>query len=98
MGSKPISITLPSEMLADVDRTSKTEHRTRSELIREALRHYLYIRRIPLAEPTPEELVAMEKGEGEVARGEYVTLDQLKRDVGITDRQKGATKRRAVSS
>ncbi len=98
MGSKPISITLPSEMLEDVEARRKAEHRTRSELIREALRHYLYTRRVPMVEPTREELRAIEEGEREVARGEYVTLDQLKQNVGITDRQKGATKRRAVSS
>ena len=42
-----VSITLPEEMLAAVDRRGVREMRNRSEVIREALRHYL---RLGLAE------------------------------------------------
>ena len=35
-----LSITLPPEMLAAAQAMAKREHRTMSELIREALRHY----------------------------------------------------------
>ncbi len=38
--SKVISITLPPAMLAEAERLAKNEHRTMSELIREALRRY----------------------------------------------------------
>ena len=34
------SISLPPEMAAKIEQTRKEEHRTRSELIREALRRY----------------------------------------------------------
>lgn len=34
------SISLPPEMMEEIERVRKTEHRTRSELIREALRRY----------------------------------------------------------
>lgn len=38
--SKVVSITLPPAMLANAARLAKREHRTMSELIREALRRY----------------------------------------------------------
>lgn len=37
------SISLPPEMANEVDRIRKEEHRTRSELIREALRRYFMV-------------------------------------------------------
>ena len=98
MGSKPISITLPSDMLEEVDRAKKREQRTRSELVREALRHYLYVRRVPMVDPTPEELRAIEAGEAEIARGEYVTLDELKHDLATQDRKKGRKKSQKASA
>ena len=41
-----MSVSLPPEMMAKVERVRKAEHRTRSELVREALRTY-FDRRIP---------------------------------------------------
>lgn len=38
--SKTLSITLPPEMLARAEELARQEHRTMSELVREALRHY----------------------------------------------------------
>lgn len=40
MASK-VLIAIPSPMLADVDMVAEAEHRTRSDLIREALRRYI---------------------------------------------------------
>jgi predicted transcriptional regulator len=38
--SRTLSITLPPAMLAQAEEIARKEHRTMSELIREALRHY----------------------------------------------------------
>jgi predicted transcriptional regulator len=38
--TKTLSITLPPEMLARAEELAKREHRTMSELVREALRRY----------------------------------------------------------
>ena len=38
--TKTLSVTLPPEMLARAEELAKKEHRTMSELVREALRHY----------------------------------------------------------
>ena len=36
-----VMISLPGEFLSEVDKAAQSEHRTRSDLIREALREYL---------------------------------------------------------
>jgi len=38
--TKTLSVTLPPEMLTRAERLAKKEHRTMSELVREALRQY----------------------------------------------------------
>jgi metal-responsive CopG/Arc/MetJ family transcriptional regulator len=62
---KKVLIALPSAMLEQVDFIAKCEHRTRSDLIREALRRYLDnfrrtggISSIQDPLPTPPSLVA----------------------------------------
>lgn len=41
-----ILVSLPQEFLEDIDRVAQEEHRSRSELIREALRAYLETRQV----------------------------------------------------
>lgn len=41
------SISVPPEMAAEIEEMRKKEHRTRSELIREALRRYIAAARPP---------------------------------------------------
>lgn len=41
MASKVINISLPEELLSEVDRMTQQEKRTRSEFFREAVRRYL---------------------------------------------------------
>ena len=48
-----VSITLPEEMLAAVDRRGTREMRNRSEVIREALRHYLRLGLTATDDETP---------------------------------------------
>lgn len=79
MKYRNLSISLPAQMAEHVDRAAEREHRTRSELIREALR--LYLSGIPSEEPTNAERAAMARGSAEIRSGEYVTLDQLLHDV-----------------
>jgi len=38
-----VMISLPDEFLSEVDKAAKSEHRTRSDLIREALREYFRV-------------------------------------------------------
>jgi len=43
--TKPITISLPTDLLRETQRVAREEARTRSELIRDALRQYLASRR-----------------------------------------------------
>lgn len=76
-----MTISLPPEMIKAVEKIRKAEHRTRSELIREALRVY-FSNRFPVVTATPAELRAIEQGRRELRRGHYVTLDQLLHGMG----------------
>jgi Arc/MetJ-type ribon-helix-helix transcriptional regulator len=77
-----MTISLPKEMIREVERIRKTEHRTRSELIREALRVYMgqagaQPRSVPVYSPTPLELRAIAKGRAQMKRGDSYTIDEL---------------------
>jgi predicted transcriptional regulator len=70
------TVSVPPAMAAEIDKVRRKEHRTRSELVREALRAYI-ADRYPVAQPTTSELARIRKGRAEICRGEFVTYDQL---------------------
>src|SRR5690348_8479253 len=74
------TISLPPEMAEKVERTMKAEHRTRSELVREALRRYISVAQLLEETPTPAELRAIRRGEAAYRRGDFTTLDDLRRE------------------
>jgi metal-responsive CopG/Arc/MetJ family transcriptional regulator len=45
MGRAKIMVSIPEEMLAELDQTAKEDHRSRSEFIREAVRLFLQVRK-----------------------------------------------------
>lgn len=71
-----MTISLPPEMISQVERVRKAEQRTRSELVREALRTY-FAKRIASAEPSSEELALIRRGRSEIAAGKHVSLDRI---------------------
>ncbi len=71
-----LTISLPPAMVKQMERVQKQEHRTRSELLREAWRHY-FETRYPIYQPTKAELAAIRRGRAAFKRGDYVTLQQL---------------------
>ena len=71
-----LTISLPPAMLKEVEKVSKVENRTQSELIREALRNYFY-GRFPVATPTKSELSAIHRGRAEFKSGNYISLNEL---------------------
>jgi|SRR5271169_3089962 len=94
--AKSVTISLPPEMLAELDRVRKREHLSRSEILRKAFRRYAADepRRIPVVDPEPGELEALEHGRAQTAGGEYVVLEDLLNDLDA-DRRK---RRREKSS
>ena len=85
MKYRRLTISLPEAMAEAAERARKAEHRTRSELFREALR--VYLGQLQIAEATPEEVAAADRGKAEMAAGDYVTLDQVRDDVARSSRQ-----------
>ena len=66
------------------------EHRTRSEILREALHRYITVtergRMIPVEDTLPEEIEAMRRADEEHARGECVRLEDLQHELGVKPR------------
>ncbi len=75
-----MTVSLPPEMIEQVERVRKQESRTKSELVREALRRY-FANRAPMETPSAADREALRRGRAEYARGKYVTLDELSRAV-----------------
>jgi len=86
MSSRMISVSIPEEMLPEIDQAALHEKRSRSGLIREALRRYLSDgrgRMIPLDDALPDEIEAIERAKEEFARGDFVRLEDLQRELGL---------------
>lgn len=76
-------------MAKQMERVQKEENRTRSELLREAWRHYLASRSKTYT-PTKAELAAIRKGRAEIRRGQSITLEQMLHDLDTHPRQASA--------
>jgi Arc/MetJ-type ribon-helix-helix transcriptional regulator len=70
------TVSLPPEMARQVERLRRREHRTRSELVREALRTY-FARRLPVVETSHAERRTLLRGRAEFTRGEFRSLNQV---------------------
>ena len=78
------SVSVPPEMAAELERVRKVEHRTRSELVREALRHYIRaasvrsvkerIASLPEREAAADEVEAISEGRQQFRAGKSITL------------------------
>lgn len=91
------SISLPESMAKQVEKAMIAEQRTRSELVREALRAYLS-KRVPVVAASKAELAAIRHGRAEIENGEYVTLDELLHGLAATDRKTSRKKAHKDSS
>jgi predicted transcriptional regulator len=79
--ARRIQISLPEDVLRAADRVALRQESSRSAVVEDALRWYLRIQEFPCEEATPEEIEAIERGRAEVARGEFVTFEEIKRDL-----------------
>ena len=93
--TQTITISLPPQMVREFEKVRKAESRTRSELVREALRAYFSLRkRIPEVPASQAELAAIRRGREAFARGDYVLLDDLLHALGTGRNQ---TRRKGYS-
>lgn len=70
--TKKVMVSFPDEFLEEVDRIADEEHRSRSELLREAMRLYMVVRRgggQPIADPRVQAAVSIQDRLAEVAPG-----------------------------
>ena len=82
-----LTVSLPPQLVRHVERVRKLEHRTPSEIIREALR--VYLARVPVVEATTTEKRAIRRGWAEFKQGKYVHLDNLLYGMGSRHRSWG---------
>jgi len=71
-----MTVSLPPAMIKKVEEIRKAEDRTRSELVREALRRY-FEESSPTVPATEAELAAIRRGRAQIRRGHFVALNQL---------------------
>ena len=70
--SPKVMISLPNEFLEHIDAVAAEEHRTRSELVREAVRLYIAVRRSPrrpLDDPRVQRAVELQDALATVSPG-----------------------------
>jgi predicted transcriptional regulator len=94
--TETMTISLPPAMARQLEKVRKQEHRTRSELMREALRHY-FDSRVPEVTPTIAEMAAIRRGRAEIKAGRFVTLEQLRNELALANRGPRAKSPRKVS-
>jgi predicted transcriptional regulator len=91
-----LTFSLPPAMVKQMERVQREEHRTRSELLREAWRHY-FESRYGTYTPSKTELAAIRRGRAAIKRGEFVTLEQLLNDLDNPHRKAGPKRARKSS-
>jgi predicted transcriptional regulator len=94
--TRTMTVSLPPEMIRAVERVRRAEHRTRSELVREALRAYFTLSATCV--PTVAERRAIEQGRAAIRRGQYYTLNEFRARLGHPDPKARAKKRPARAS
>jgi Arc/MetJ-type ribon-helix-helix transcriptional regulator len=72
-----VTVSVPLPIARQIERTRKRENRSRSELVREALRVYFArADTFPVVHATPAELRALKRARAAYLRGETITLDE----------------------
>ncbi|MGH6921800.1 MAG: CopG family ribbon-helix-helix protein [Geminicoccaceae bacterium] len=93
--ARRITISLPEGTARAVDEAAMQRGCSRSELIQDALAWHLRLQNLPVEEPAPEERAALAAGRGQHARGEFVTLDEIRRELAadlLTERPRKPAK------
>jgi len=85
------SVSLPKKTGRLIDGYARKNMQTRSEFVRFLLQKEIVDRREPVV-LSKKELAELDAIEAEMRAGEYVTLDQLMYEMGITRKQKGQKK------
>ena len=88
--TKTVTISLPPTMADQLDRVRRHDHRTRSELMREALRQYVTASGkgtiVPTEDALPDEIVAFREAQADSALGDVMRLDEFQCELGLFTR------------
>jgi predicted DNA-binding protein len=87
---KTVATSLSPEEVVALDRVRQHDRLTRAQALREAIRRYVSQdtdRKIPIEDALPDEMEAIEEGQAQIARGEYILLDDLKHEMGRPPKQ-----------
>jgi predicted DNA-binding protein len=87
---KTVAASLSPEEVVALDRVRKRDNLTRAQALREAIRRYVSQdseRQVPVEDALPDEIEAIEEGQAQIARGEYILLDDLKHEMGRPSEQ-----------
>jgi predicted transcriptional regulator len=95
---KEVTFVLPEDLVSAADAAAARDRRSRSEIVQAALQWYLRRQELPVEEPTPEEIEAIAAGRDEVARGDFVTFEDVKHDLETDLRQARTEKSKNVSA
>jgi predicted transcriptional regulator len=76
-----VTVTLSEDVVGAADELATSRACSRSALVEDALRWYLRVQDLAWDEASPEEIEAIERGRAEIARGEFVTFEEIKRDL-----------------
>lgn len=93
--AKRITISLPEETARKLDEAAEQSGCSRSELIQDALAWHLRLQSLPVEEPAPGERAALAAGRAQHARGDFVTLEEIRRDLAsdlLAERPKKSAK------
>jgi len=77
--TETMTVSLPPAMVKQFETVRRAENRTRSELVREALRSY-FESRYPAALPSGVEMAAIRRGRAAFERGDYSPLSEVLND------------------
>ncbi|MGB6429554.1 MAG: hypothetical protein WBF06_03140 [Candidatus Acidiferrales bacterium] len=86
MSKQQYTIQIPASVGRRVVRRARQEKRNPSELAVEALQRYIALPNFPEETPTPAELTAIRRGEAAIKRGDFTTLDELRRKEAVARR------------
>ena len=90
MSKRQYTIELPPAVGRRVDRTARQQRRKPSDLAVEAIQWYFTSLDIREENPTRAELRAIRRGEAALKRGDYITLDELRRKEEMARRPRRA--------
>jgi predicted transcriptional regulator len=85
--TQTVTISLPPQIMENLETYRQKHDFTRSELIRHALRELFYSQ-FPVYKPTKAETKAIEQGRRDIRNGKFITLDQLHAKLDGKNRKK----------